>query len=154
LALARFAVGRAFAQYERPRAAARAEVDDTLDQIDCARTDERLRRQLREAIEGKTDREVLTFIYADLLKASAMLGETDVAAEIRALGCKAVALLGDQADAAAPGEVPPGEVAPGEVAPDTAATRLEAHVNPDEGPDPDRMTSARRPLQTAGRAPP
>jgi hypothetical protein len=73
---ARFGVVRAFPRDERWRAAVQPEADDALSQIDCARTDERPRRQLREAIEGKSDREVLTFIHADR-------------AEVRALGCKA-----------------------------------------------------------------
>jgi hypothetical protein len=108
----------------------------------------------REAIEDMSDREVLTHIHADLLAASSMLGETDMAAEVRALGCKASALLGDEADEVVPGDVATEDGAPGNAVPDTAATRPDVHGMSDAGEDPNRMPSARPPVPEVGRGPP
>jgi hypothetical protein len=144
MALARFVAGRAFARTMPPRPAAQPDADDQVSHIACARKDERLRRQLREAIEGMSDCEVLTRIHADLLQASAMLGETDVAQEVRALGCKASALLGDEAD-----EVP-GEVAPDDGAAGTAETPPIAR----QGSEPEGVQGIRPSVPEVGRGPP
>ena len=149
LALARFGVGRASARQERPQPAEPPELDDTMLWITYLRTDDKRRQGWREAIEGLSDREVLTHIYGDLLHAASMLGETDVAQEVRALACKASALLGDEAD-----EVAPGDTAPDDVSPDTAAIRPAAHATPDEGPDPERMQGTRPTVPEVGRGPP
>jgi hypothetical protein len=97
-----------------------------------------------------SDLEVLTHIHTSLLEASAMLGETDVAAEIRVLGCKAVALLGN----VAPDNEVPGDAAPGDAASDTAATRHAGHGKPDEASDPDRTPAAQAPPREVERGPP
>jgi hypothetical protein len=174
IALARFGVSRAGAGYQRPPPAEPPELDETQGWIAYLRTDDKRRECAREAIEGLSDREVLTHIYANLLQASAMLGETDVAAEVRALGCKASALLGDEAGEPATGEVAAGHGAPNEVAPnevgpndvrpndvgpndvgpDTAATRQSAHANTDKVSEPDRIPGPRPPLREVGRGPP
>jgi hypothetical protein len=149
--LARFrAVRSAAVRTEPPQApVAQPEADETLRQIACARNDERLRRQLRQAIEGMSDREVLAYIYADLRQASEMLGDTAVAKQVEALGCKASALLGDEPD-----EVGQGHEAPSHVAPDRAATRPAAYADPDEGPAPERVMGVRPAWRTTGRGPP
>ena len=163
MALARFSVGRALTRYVPPRPAAQPETDDQLSHIACARKDERLRRQLRKAIEDMSDREVLTRIYGDLLQASAMLGETDVAQEVLALACKASALLGDEADEVpgdvaardgAPADGAPSDGAPRDRTPDRPAKRPAAHGNPVENPDPNRMPGAQPPPREGGRGPP
>ena len=144
--LARFrAVRTAAVRTEPPQApVAQPEADETLRQIACARNDERLRRQLRQVIEGMSDREVLTYIYADLREASERLGDTAVAKRIEALGCKASALLGDE----------PDEVVPSGVAPERMATRPVAYADPDEGPAPERVMGVRPAWRTTGRGPP
>ena len=151
VALARFGAARAGAGNERPQAAPKPEiapdVQDPMWRIAYVRADKQRLQAWREAIEDMSDREVLTHIHADLLAASSMLGETDMAAEVRALGCKASALLGDEAD-----EVVPGDVATEDGAP--AATRPDVHGMSDAGEDPNRMPSARPPVPEVGRGPP
>jgi hypothetical protein len=163
MALARFSLGRASARYAPPRPAAQPEADDQLSHIACARKDERLRRQLRKAIEDMSDCEVLTRIYGDLLQASAMLGETDVAQEVRALACKASALLGDEAAEVpgvvairdgAPADGARSDVAPQDGTPDAAAKRPSAHGNPGDSPGPNRVPGGRPPPREVGRGPP
>jgi hypothetical protein len=151
IALARFGAARAGARNARPQADqepdGEPDGEDALWRIAYVRDDDRHQNAMRQAIAGMSDLEVLTNIHTSLLEASAMLGETDVAAEIRVLGCKAVALLGD---------VAPDNEVPDEVAPDTAPTRPAAHGKPDEGSesDPDPTPAARTPLREVGRGPP
>lgn len=149
IALARFATGRAGARNERPQADAEPDTDDALWRIAYVRGDKQRLQGWRQAIEEMSDREVLTYIHADLLAASEMLGETDVAAEIRALGCKASALLSDDAD-----EVAPAAAAPGNPVSDTATARVAIDSMPDEDPEPDRTQITRPNLRAVGRGPP
>jgi hypothetical protein len=149
IALARFGAARAGARNARPQADqepdGEPDGEDALWRIAYVRDDDRHQNAMRQAIAGMSDLEVLTNIHTSLLEASAMLGETDVAAEIRVLGCKAVALLGD---------VAPDNEVPGEVEPDTAPKRPAAHGKPDEGSDPDPTPAAQPPLREVGRGPP
>jgi hypothetical protein len=154
IALARFGAARAGARNARPQSDEEPDAEDALWRIAYVRGDDRQQNAMRQAIAGMSDLEVVTHIHTSLLEASAMLGETDVAAEIRMLGCKAVALLGDLADAAAPGEVVPDGAASGDAASDTAATRPAGHGTPDEASDPDRPPAARPPPREVGRGPP
>jgi hypothetical protein len=149
IALARFAAPRAGVGHDRPPPAEQPELDETRSWIAYLRSDDMRRQGARAAIEGLSDREVLTYIHANLLQASAMLGETDVAAEVRALGCKALALLGDEAD-----EVVPDDGAPDSIASDTAATRTAAHEMSDDVPDPQETTGTRPTVREVGRGPP
>jgi len=148
-AMARFRAVRSFAGQARPQAAAQPEADDTLWRIAYVRADKQRRQGWLEAIEDMSDREVLTHIYATLRQASAMLGDTAVAAQVEALACKASALLGDEAD-----EVAPGHGTPSHVTPETTVTRPVVHETSDEGPHPQRTLGVRPPWRTVGRGPP
>jgi hypothetical protein len=128
--------------------------EDALWRIAYVRDDDRHQNATRQAIAGMSDLEVLTHIHTSLLEASAMLGETDVAAEIRVLGCKAVALLGDVADQPATGDGTPRDEAPCDKVPDTAAPLTAAHGKPDVVPDPDRVQGTRPTVPEVGRGPP
>jgi hypothetical protein len=148
LALARFRA-RAGERNERPLPAQPAELDDIMFQITFTRSDPETRQHVRKMIADMPDREVLTYIHADLLEASSILGEPEMEAVVRALGGKAVALLGDEADAVAPGNAVPGGVAP-----DTMVTRPAVHGRADEGPDMDPTQGARPMVREVGRGPP
>jgi hypothetical protein len=160
VALARFWTVPAGARKESPRATPRPEiepdVEDPLWRIAYVRGDNGQRREWLEAIEGMSDREVLTRIHANLLEASAMLGETDMAAEVRVLGGKALALLDDAADEAdGQGKAEaPDDGAARSVAPATVVTQPVAHGMLDEASDPCGVPDTRTSLREAGRRPP
>jgi hypothetical protein len=147
LALARFRAARAGTRGERPQAAEPARIDDIQFQITFTRSDPATRQHMREMIADMSDHAVLTYIHADLLEASSMLGEPEMEAVIRALGGKAVALLGDAADAAAP-----ADEAAGDAAPDAVVTRPAAYASPEQVPD--REPASRPAVREVGRGPP
>ena len=147
---------RASARDERPRAAEPACLGDILFQINFTRSDPKTRQQLQQAIENMSDREVLTYIYADLREASEMLGETKLAAQVEAMACKASTLL-DAADAAAA-----ADEALDDVALEMAVTRVADYGDPDEDLDddldedfdPEPTPLVRPSWRTVGRGPP
>jgi hypothetical protein len=143
IAMARFRAARTHAgtnirisaRDERPKVAEPACLGDIMFQINFTRSDPATRQQLRQAIADMSDREVVTYIYADLREASEMLGETKLAAQVEAMACKASALL-DAAEAAA-GAAAAAEEALDDAMLDRAMTWLASHGTPDEDLDED-----------------
>ena len=122
---------------------------DPLRRISYGRTDERSCSEYRQAIADMSDREVLDVIYSHLLRASAILGETEEAARVTALGYKAAALLAE----VNANEVP-DDVAPPEVALHSAVSGRADRVMSDGNPEPADVPGARPPPRAVERGPP
>ena len=122
---------------------------DPLRRISYGRTDERSCSEYRQAIADMSDREVLDVIYSHLLRASAILGETEEAARVTALGYKAAALLAE----VNANEVP-DDVAPPEVALHGAVSGRADRVMSDGSPEPADVPGARSPPRAVERGPP
>jgi hypothetical protein len=122
---------------------------DPLRRISYGRTDERSCSEYRQAIADMSDREVLDVIYSHLLRASAILGETEEAARVTALGYKAAALLAE----VNANEVP-DDVAPPEVALHSAVSGRADRVMSDGSAEPADVPGSRPPPRAVERGPP
>ena len=114
--------------------------DDPVWLISYLRADEKTRSRYRQAIADMSDSEVVQQIYTDLASASAMLGQTEAAAQVAVLAHKAAGLLEPVTD----------EIGPANEAPPPPDDRQMA----DAGSVLPEAPCATPPLRAVGRGPP